>query len=549
MTDKTQEKHLQDEQGLLATYFRWVAFILPRENEKHDPVWSSDKPRYRRYIDVDKKEVKVLEMAEDGHFKTLFPAKWLKDENLKREFEEWKGGPDVFRFFLEKEDEKYMAEFRSLTKKDIGIHKPILDRFYDLNISAQPVYKEGKNGKPSYGFEWQVPGIMHKSDTLYKAYEYYAHKQYTLALYGYELSCTVMDTDLTDFFKDFKNKNVAAFNKINGNDFLQGKEHFMEICGLSAMRDISLEKLYYSFYGAFNNTKKDDLAALGLEFIKGTLARNIDKMYHDPKLPELPGTYFNVIQKVLESTPQKESEYKPTGLEKLISQVKRQSSYTILKIYNRMEEQDPSKNPYSKSDIKNIKNYIEKVRVVLWEQDKKSFDDEVNTPDVFCKVDALYRKASEPAVRKSLGEDLYGKILDICYKKEVTSIDSPVGGDGEGPIIIADPRQNVEEGYRIKDKKDRYLSYCAEQFKDEEEYLKYLGDSWLPDIIKETEGWRTPQGKISLSVINKGSKIFTNYLEISGIPKQADFLFPVFRKKIQAIADKINDDLKKEEKD
>ena len=121
----------------------------------------------------------LVGMCRNKDFKHLFHEDFTKkwDENAARKKY---GRPDVIRFFIDIENERFLGEFNKLKYANlVNIDKDAIPNMFLnelwLNLDEKkPVREELDFSKI----------VMHKSPTIYKAFERYAHKMYILMGFG-----------------------------------------------------------------------------------------------------------------------------------------------------------------------------------------------------------------------------------------------------------------------------------------------------------------------------------------------------------------------------
>jgi len=121
-------------------------------------------------------DIHAMSRAKEKLFSSLFPEKisrWNEAEARKRY-----GCADIIRFFIDTENDRFSA-----ASKNRG--KSISSRFFkELDYSGKPVWED-------WDFSALVVHKMrHKPPSIYEAFDYYAHRLYTLLGFGSRLGTT-----------------------------------------------------------------------------------------------------------------------------------------------------------------------------------------------------------------------------------------------------------------------------------------------------------------------------------------------------------------------
>jgi hypothetical protein len=171
--------------------------------------------------------VKMSRSENFGHlFHEDFSKKW--DENSARKKY---GRANVIRFFIDIDNEKFLSEFFKLKYANlVSIDKDAIPIIFHYGLGLNNDQK-----KPIWE-NWDFSKIVkHKSPTIYKAFERYAHKKYTLLGFG--------------IIKLFKEKSLKDNNAANlllaGNKLLDGiiMENIPKLTSLSIERQIAIFEL------------------------------------------------------------------------------------------------------------------------------------------------------------------------------------------------------------------------------------------------------------------------------------------------------------------
>jgi hypothetical protein len=333
-------------------------------------------------------DIKGMVLTEGGAIKNLwtniFPSRKKADlwQALDKKLDE-KEVFDVVEFFITEEDKKFEEGFNKTVKKEFHIasrkepvHKIFFDEIEAKKIYAYPKYSKttrvDRNGRERIEsqriLEWDFSRIVsHKGNSVYRAYESFAHKNYTLLRYGREL----------DFYFKHPEKlpSIDAIGKVltpklkkemNAGDFIyprlgktkvetttrvnespepdkqkkieerkkERKEHFLSKIGLDTKDKSTLSELYYGFFIALmnsenkhgnNNPEEDESSekkqiALAKKFLtgdEGILTFNIEDFLKTTRY----NYDFLEIDNAFESIPKKSSMYIPASLEELLRQI------------------------------------------------------------------------------------------------------------------------------------------------------------------------------------------------------------------------------------
>jgi transcriptional regulator with XRE-family HTH domain len=217
----------------------------------------------------------IRAMAKRTLFSNLIPKrkKGREEEWLDLQAELNKGPVDIVRFFLNKEDEKYAAAFNTAVGEEYlesGLNEDsVLDNFFE-DIKDKGVQAYFEDGKLMWDFSGSV---SHEAHAVYSAYKYYAHKNYTELLFGWDLDYCLKNPEklvllgpMEEVINSKLLKNLTledfVYHRKKGGGKSQTKEekeeeekkeqqnrkdHFLSKLGLDSP-DTPLSILYYTFY-------------------------------------------------------------------------------------------------------------------------------------------------------------------------------------------------------------------------------------------------------------------------------------------------------------
>ena len=167
---------------LLRDYFPGLIFI-PKNNSGNLGILNYVSEKNGKWtIDLS-----AMSRCKEKYLNCLFPKDiscW-NEQNAREKF----GCADVIKFFTDAENKKFLHEFSKI--KNMNIDKDAVPQnfFNDLdgnNCGDKPVWED-----------WDFSGIiMHKPPAIYEAFDYYAHRNYTLM--GF---CTDELSDYTEVLK------------------------------------------------------------------------------------------------------------------------------------------------------------------------------------------------------------------------------------------------------------------------------------------------------------------------------------------------------------
>jgi hypothetical protein len=381
---------------ILGKLFPMVRFPFPPENWPSDWAknWLKKMDIYnliqKNKIDYTKMETLVWAMMQSEIYGNLFPKDAQREwEDLEKSIqaEEY----NVMCYFIKNINKEFIRGFNNVVQGEIKRQNSVLERFYKI-----------LNGKTFLPNEFGNPKSMniceHSPSSFYKAFEYYAHKQYTLIRLGMQFPVEELHkkwkSDLEEKLKDRDIHNNYLGLEYFYIDFLENYETvYTEIKENNSSIDLALEII-------------DDLFVKEL-VIKDKKTKSVIK--------SLPFFMYNVkimIDKRLESTPKTYSTtpYEPTDFITLTGQISGQIGYVI------KEKDDPDKKDLDDADRHNIRNYWEILREnLMYEKDRERFEECDNN---FEKVKMLYdkiRDSDDNYYRKLFGDKIH--TIEALYKK------------------------------------------------------------------------------------------------------------------------------------
>ncbi|MCL2759486.1 MAG: hypothetical protein FWD22_04680 [Treponema sp.] len=210
-------------------------------------------------------DINAMSRSKEKHFSCLFPkdiSSW-DEEKARKIF----GSADVVKYFVDAENDKFLHEFSrvyndSISEENSAVRRAIPENFFD----ALDGMSENYDGKRVWE-DWDFSGLIlhklrHDPPSVYEAFDYYGHRNYTLLGFGLE--------------KSGSGKNIIAELLKTGRKNL------------------------------------DDTVRVEFpEMSKAAIERQI--------------SFFELIQEILEGTPSGQSIYVPTEMEVFIKQLKSRS--------------------------------------------------------------------------------------------------------------------------------------------------------------------------------------------------------------------------------
>jgi hypothetical protein len=338
------------------------------------------------------------EMKKNSTYKVLFPpdadnhwGELLKNFN--------NGDYNVIKFFLKKTDKMFIDGYNKVMRDDFRINNtsPVLDIFKEKHFNYEAA---------SYYFTDLTDRDLlyiceHSPPTFYKAFEYYAHKKYTLLRLGQEFphKCyfelrneSLKKMADNENLKLLKNEKYRGMKYFYDDKFIQNhKELFEKI--IESRKNQNDRQVKADFYEGKNTADKLRKILSMADEILGKLF--ITKLYVSQSM--LQGKYsllgqkelerfkimlqaelFLLIQEKLESTPKVNEEnnpdeygrYTPTSFIILTKQIINpiyklaDKCFTLERLRNKKKDTDnidSDMNVFTKSDLKKIKDFCNKI--------------------------------------------------------------------------------------------------------------------------------------------------------------------------------------------
>jgi hypothetical protein len=124
-------------------------------------------------------DLAAMAKSREKNFSSLFPGRpvpWNEAKAISTY-----GCPDVIRFFIDGENEKFLAEFNKLKKSamvKISGKKVLDDFFKNINRQDKCVWEDWDFSS------FVLHRMRHNPSSVYEAFGYYGHRRYTLYSYG-----------------------------------------------------------------------------------------------------------------------------------------------------------------------------------------------------------------------------------------------------------------------------------------------------------------------------------------------------------------------------
>jgi len=521
----------------------------------------------RKKIDYKEKNALVLGMMEDDIFSALFPE---KQERCWDELEAAiNNGCPVIRFYINKINEKFLEGFNASVDKSVrSDKKPVTD--------VAELFDEAAFKRKTYLLDFDDAELFniceHSPSSVYKAFEYYARKQYSLIRLGrefpikdlYEKWKLILKSELPELksklseLKDELNKEIKSkkYNEIKSNKYI----------GLI---------LYYNdnpdFISAFENVfkelteekpydKKPDIE-FAWEIISELFIKNLKIMQgllikENKKKEELIFNHiYNIeleIAETLERKP-KENYYTPMDFITLAEKISELLGFVLRKKINLDYDAFQNYNVFSDYEAQKIRKcynnlfeFIQENKIGQKEMEKIEIEECKKYGDTFDKIKILHKNVSNPAFKnlllnsKEWIEELYSKIPGNRFS-EIKQENK----DGDIQLEF-DPEEYKyydfsEEQVVIEDRR-KFAKILEQEFKedDEKDFISFIEkDGPWPVILYELNLYYKKEeykGKH-----NNNSLIFTVYKH--GIENAAHSLFA---HKIKKALSKYEKELKEE---
>ena len=185
---------------MLRKYFPRVIFngYCKSANEEDLVLEEIKKDVSKKYVTND--DLDILKIATDSLFKPLFLNEVTPSESLVKELKaKEKSGeqPDVIKFFIEKEAEKFAAGLKPYLKteqlstsestKDEELKNSLVEQFFNIDIFCQYECEDDKREK--FVWDFNALGLVRSGkNSVYHAFRAYGHKNCTLYLFGVDFN-------------------------------------------------------------------------------------------------------------------------------------------------------------------------------------------------------------------------------------------------------------------------------------------------------------------------------------------------------------------------
>jgi hypothetical protein len=415
----------------------------------------------------------LVKMSRSENFTRLFhedfAKKWDEDTARKKY-----GRANVIRFFIDIENERFLAEFSKLKNANI----------VNIGVDSIPnmfLYELGLNNdekKPVWE-EWDFSKIVkHKSPDIYKAFERYGHKKYTLLGFG-------------------------------------------------------LWKLYKENPRILKDRNTADLLLAGNKLLDSIVREEIPKI--DSFSIERQIAIFEAEQEILESVPEGGSIYAPTETKTFIKQLKSRIPSLIKSKYLDNPEQVNHVETFNSGERKNIKKYFEKLEQYI--VNIEDFNEYHETRTYREKVMFLYQWIG--IIRKNFSEReleiIYGLIgrlgLPVSFDEPVKNKDN-----GESFILydITKDDRNVSADERLSG--EALFTGVFKQEFDETQMKKFL--ECIPQHFSEYPPKYDEAGNFNMVYYSK-QQLYKTFCITAGIEEEQE-IWEMFLEMIQEVIDNIN---------
>lgn len=359
-------------------------------------------------IDINNEpEIFVKKMIDDKKY--TFAALFPKD--AENEWDELKtkivaGDCNIFNFFLGKIDGKFIEGYNTVVQKEIKlIDSPVVNNFNN------EVFSEGTLAPGELNDPKTLQICMHSTDSFYKTFEYYAHKQYTLIRLGREFPIEDLHKQWNEILKakmkdENKSNKYRALNEYYENFlndyervYSETRKHKTDIAfAMEIIRKLFIEslKIVHKLLTANKRTKIYDIRSV---FIYNVMTK---------------------IDEILESTPKNFSSYAPTDFITLTGQISRQLGPLSRKITNPQKYAAFSNfEVFSTGELQKINSWGNKLFGNANESDVKQIEEVFIYGNTFDKIKLLYDKIHDPSykfISKQSREEIAG-----LYNRIMTS--------------------------------------------------------------------------------------------------------------------------------
>jgi hypothetical protein len=454
---------------LLRDYFPCMKFI---------PKNSSDNLSILNYI-IKKNgkwtlDIGAMSKSKEKSFSCLFPENIsLWDETKARKKY---GRADVIRFFIDAENDRFLFEFSGL--KNAALAK------IDGNVIIDEFFEKLKDydGKPVWE-EWDFSNLVlhamrHNPPSIYEAFDYYGHRNYTLAGFGLRKIC-------------------EGEQRVDGN---------------------------YS---------EAELLQSGNKLLNETLPEHIPGManFSIDRLTDL----FELVQETLESVPTGKTIYAPTEFDVFIKQLKSR----IPNLYKKHPDGDTGET-YTSTERKTINNHMEKMRRYVEDGENLPELRKLGLNGTYReKVNLLHRLIMDPLIRKQYAPRELDTIHGLFLKqRRSVSLDNLLNGDGDEGVFIGHDIIG-DEKYLRPDNRFAWAVFFRNEFEqefDEPKLEKFL--ECLPDHFAQYPFEVDSDGNLKMSKYSK-KMLFSTFCSVAGIAEDSE-LWKLFLVLIQRVIGNIN---------
>ena len=467
--------------SLLSHYFPDLIFIQEKNSVELNEL---DVIKYVHYKD-NKWTLDLAAMSRNRRYAHLFhedfAVLWNEEEAIKKY-----GCADVIRFFLDIENNKFLGNFNNADRSYINKDE-VIDMFLDeLNYyECKYIYDE-----------WDFP-VIHKSPTIYKAFDRYAHRIYTLLKF-------FKHRRFFNYPKKFEIKTLIEENS-------------------TWLLNTIMEQNFTYPYEKINNFKIERKTA-----------------------------FFELVQEILESVPTGESIYDLIGTDSLLHQLdSRMINFMRDKKYDEeggVENYEETFNHTERTDIKN--RFDEVGRYINDEEDISEYCKLKEKSTYREKVIFLHRLIQKPSIREHYSKKksdkeklvrIHGCFLKLQEPLELQkplSLNKSIDKESEESsffIDIIEDKRQVPPDMTLS-----WTSLFENEFKQEldESKLKIFLEC-IPDHFKNERTFNFDiDGKITMTNYYKG-QLYETFCKAADIKQDREQL-PFFREAIQRVLDNIN---------
>jgi hypothetical protein len=421
----------------------------------------------------------LVAMSRSKNFSHLFPDSFPLHWNdvLARKVY---GCADVTRYYIDIENNKFFNELSKLKQSDV-VHideKNIPEMFLDDlgYYDAKPVWEE-----------WDFPKIIkHQAPSIYKAFERYAHKKYTLLGFG-----------LMKLFREKKN--------------------------------------------ASQNCSAAHLLSAGENLLNEIVLKIMPRKINFKTEPERAIAFFELEQELLETVSTGTSIYVPTDANTFTKQLKgRMKSFLERKFLNNDEELNRQET-FSSGDRKNINKYLYKIGQYLSYDEDFSAYRKVRLSGTYReKVFFIHSVIGRDSIREYFSERelkiIYGLINKISSTLSFDQAHN--NNDNDESLFLHDiiqDEKNISSSEHVA-----WTSVFTNAFEHTfrtsqlEEFLHCI-----PEHFAQYPFDYNASNNISMNYYSR-KKLFSTFCAVSNI-EEDKVLWGLFNELMQQVIDKLND--------